>query len=61
MGVEISKFIPKKIAQKCPVCNGFGTLASGRKVCQACDGKCYIIVDQTEGKTEHELETTNTN
>lgn len=39
-----TKFIPAKIAQLCPVCNGFGTLKYGSKVCQACDGKGYILV-----------------
>lgn len=29
---------------KCVVCNGFGTLAYGKKVCPACEGKAYILV-----------------
>lgn len=34
-------------AEKCPVCNGFGTLKYGSKVCQACTGKGYILVPNT--------------
>lgn len=29
---------------KCVVCNGFGTLAYGKKLCPACEGKAYILV-----------------
>ena len=50
-----TKFIPAKIAQKCPVCNGFGTLKYGSKICQACDGKGYVLVPAEsleEGKKE---------
>jgi DnaJ-class molecular chaperone len=35
---------PELIAQRCPVCNGFGTLRYGQKVCQACDGKGYVLI-----------------
>jgi len=35
---------PKYYAQQCPVCNGFGTLRHGTKVCQGCDGRGYILV-----------------
>ena len=31
-------------AEKCPVCNGFGTLKYGEKVCQGCVGRGYVIV-----------------
>lgn len=44
---------PQKIPFKCVVCNGFGTLKYGEKVCQACDGKGYIIVNQ-DGRTDNE-------
>lgn len=36
---------PKIFAQKCPVCNGFGTLSFGKKQCHACKGKGYIIIN----------------
>lgn len=41
-------------AEKCPVCNGFGTLKYGTKICQACIGKGYILVPnrEAEGQTE---------
>lgn len=34
-------------SEKCPVCNGFGTLSFGRKVCHGCGGKGYILVPNT--------------
>lgn len=37
-------FIPKSIAQRCPVCNGFGSLKYGSLVCHGCDGKGYVLV-----------------
>ena len=42
--VIIKEIEPEQFAQKCPVCNGFGTLKYGEKVCNACDGKCIILV-----------------
>lgn len=47
-----NQFTPNRIAQKCPVCNGFGTLAHGSKTCQGCDGKGWIVVDQQDRRTE---------
>lgn len=41
-------FRPERIAQRCPVCNGWGTVKSGTKVCGGCNGRCYIIVPQTD-------------
>ena len=41
---KIKKIEPKVYAQECPVCNGFGTLRHGTKVCQGCGGKGYILV-----------------
>lgn len=38
------RIVPTKIAQRCPVCNGFGTLKFGAKTCQACNGLGYILV-----------------
>jgi len=32
------------VAQKCPVCNGFGTLKWGQIVCHACLGTGYITI-----------------
>lgn len=36
------------IAQKCVVCNGFGTVSHRRVKCHACKGCGYLIVDQEE-------------
>jgi len=44
-GIKTSKpFTPWVIAQRCPVCNGFGTLKYGTLVCNACNGKGYILI-----------------
>lgn len=37
------------IAQKCPVCNSFGTLKYGSVVCHACQGRGYIVIDNKTG------------
>lgn len=37
------------IPQKCPVCNGFGTLKYGQKTCQACQGLGYVVIDNNTG------------
>jgi DnaJ-class molecular chaperone len=48
---------------KCPVCNGFGTLRYGAKICQACNGTGAVVIDnqtgllvegQTEGKKDEQ-------
>ena len=44
---------PEVHAEKCPVCNGFGTLKWGEKVCQACGGKGYVVVpNYMDGQTD---------
>jgi DnaJ-class molecular chaperone len=56
---KIKEIRPKAYAQRCPVCNGFGTLKHGTKVCQGCNGKGYIFVPvKMEGKTDYEREQT---
>jgi DnaJ-class molecular chaperone len=42
--IKIKEVEPELIAQKCPVCNGFGTVKFGQKICQACNGKGYILI-----------------
>lgn len=37
-------YIPSKLAQRCPVCNGFGTVKYGAKTCQGCNGSGYVLV-----------------
>ncbi len=34
----------KYIAQKCPVCNGWGTVSNQRVKCHACEGIGYIRI-----------------
>lgn len=46
------KLTPQKIAQRCPVCNGFGTLKWGTKTCQACKGLGYVLVPAEEIKND---------
>lgn len=53
---KIEKVTPTHVAQRCPVCNGFGTLKYGEKVCNGCEGKGYILVPAEplpdDGRTE---------
>ena len=35
---------PPYIAQKCPVCNGWGTVSFKRTTCHACNGKGFILI-----------------
>lgn len=35
---------PQYIAQRCPVCNGWGTVSFKRIACHACEGKGYITI-----------------
>lgn len=42
--VKSDLFVPKSIAQRCPVCNGFGSLKYGSLVCHGCGGKGYVLV-----------------
>jgi len=48
------KMPPAYHAEKCPVCNGFGTLKYGAIVCQGCKGQGYILVPNF--KREGEIE-----
>lgn len=50
--VKEGTFVPTAIAQRCPVCNGFGTLKYGALICQGCSGKGYVLVPTKEGKNE---------
>lgn len=44
------KVMPKFVAQACPVCNSWGTLRNGTKICQGCEGKGYILIPAQEVK-----------
>lgn len=35
---------PSSIAQKCPVCNGWGTVSFKQITCHACNGKGFILI-----------------
>jgi len=39
-----SQLNPQRIAQKCPVCNGWGTVSFKRATCHACRGKGFILI-----------------
>jgi len=47
---ENVKVKPIGIPFRCVVCNSFGSLANGTKVCHACDGKGYILIPAEEVK-----------
>lgn len=40
----IKEVTPQFHSERCPVCNGFGSLKYGTKICQGCHGKGYVIV-----------------
>ncbi len=42
--IETKEVEPEVIAQKCPTCNGHGTVGYDRKVCHGCHGKGYILI-----------------
>ena len=42
--IIIKEVTPQFHAERCPVCNGFGTLKYGTRTCQGCYGKGYVIV-----------------
>lgn len=48
--IIVKKTKPTAIAQTCPVCNSFGTLSYGKKVCHGCGGKGYILIPTEEVK-----------
>ena len=53
--MKINMIAPKVYAQKCPVCNGFGTVRYGEVVCPGCLGKGYILVPtEMEGMPKYE-------
>ncbi len=45
---------PNCVGQKCPVCNGWGTVSFKKIICHACGGKGYIVIPiEIERKKEH--------
>jgi hypothetical protein len=49
---EISDIKPQYFAQKCPVCNGFGTLKYGSLTCHACGGCGYILIPSEDTREQ---------
>lgn len=47
------------VAQRCPVCNGFGTLKYGSILCHACEGKGYILIHERKDIESREKEEEN--
>lgn len=53
--IDSKNMKPAYTPVKCVVCNGFGTLSYGSKVCPACGGKAYILVpNKLEGVSDDE-------
>jgi DnaJ-class molecular chaperone len=48
--IDKIKVKPTHLGQTCPVCNGFGTLQYGKKICHGCEGKGYILIPVEEVK-----------
>lgn len=44
IGIKITEIEPTHIGQRCPVCNGWTTVAHGMKKCPSCEGRGYILV-----------------
>lgn len=52
--ISTTQIKPSYIAQKCPVCNGWGTVSFKHITCHACDGKGFILIPaEKEGKKEY--------
>lgn len=53
------KIKPKNIWQKCPNCNGYGTVSFGKRTCVSCQGKGVLLLpvepvkDDEEKDNEH--------
>ncbi|MHB9161531.1 MAG: hypothetical protein ACYC6W_11715 [Nitrosotalea sp.] len=46
--MKVRRSVATQVGQKCPVCNGFGTLTSAKMRCHACEGRGYILVPAEE-------------
>lgn len=42
--LQESEYKTSQIAQKCPVCNGWGTVSFKRVKCHACKGKGFVLI-----------------
>ncbi len=43
---------PQFVAQKCPVCNGWGTVSFKRLTCHACIGKGFVLIPAEKEREE---------
>jgi len=46
---EIDSSTENYSAQRCPVCNGFGTVSNKRIECHGCQGRGFVVIDKTTG------------
>lgn len=42
--IDVENIKPELVAQKCPVCAGFGTVNWGKQTCGGCEGKGWILI-----------------
>lgn len=55
--IEIENVKPELHAEKCPVCNGFGTLKYGEIQCHTCEGRGMVLVPNfIEREIEYEAQ-----
>ena len=51
-GTNPSQYLkPASVPIKCVLCDGWGTFSYGKKICNGCGGKGYVLVP---AKEEHE-------
>ena len=41
---SVEKIKPKNLWQKCPNCNGYGTVSYGKRTCVSCQGKGVLLL-----------------
>ena len=52
---SIIQIKPTFIGQKCPVCNGWGTVSFRKLTCHACKGTGYILIPLEREKDRYEI------
>lgn len=48
------KIKPKCFAQKCPTCNGYGSVSYGKLTCVSCKGKGFLLLPVELPKDDEE-------
>lgn len=51
LDIKVVEVIPTHVAQRCPTCSGWTTVAGGSKTCGTCEGKGYILIPAVEGRS----------